>query len=112
MLTCSARREVGVSAPGRKGAATRCSPGLLAAQTISSAMSCALSGVRPSYTFLAASSSPRKRVMEKLVSTMPGAMHVTRMFQPTSSRSKEPLKAWTACSGVRSEARGACQIRG
>lgn len=31
-------------------------------------------------------------------STIPGAIQVTLMFQPTSSRRSEPLKACTACS--------------
>ena len=88
------------------------SPGRLAIHRISSAISCATRGCNPSYTFLAASASPRNRVTENSVSTMPGQTSLTRMLYPTSSRRREPEKAATACSaGGRASRWGQLQVR-
>ena len=48
--------------------------GRLAAHTIASATSSGASGVRLAYTLAARCSSPRNRIFEKSVSTMPGSI--------------------------------------
>ena len=62
-----------------------------------SAMSWATSGFTPWYTAFAAFRSPRKRTVLNSVSTMPGAISVTRIGSPFSSRRKVRDMARTAC---------------
>ena len=69
---------------------------LLAANTMTSAISCPVRGVTPSYTFFAACSSPRKRTIENSVSTCPGSMLTIRIRVEMSSWRIASVKAWAA----------------
>src|SRR5690348_8532067 len=71
--------------------------GRVTAKRMQSATSAADSGFRPAYTALAACLSPWNRTTLKSVSTSPGAISVTRIGSPLSSRRSVREMARTAC---------------
>lgn len=70
---------------------------LVAAYSTLSATSAAFSGMMPSYTADALSSSPEYRTLLNSVCTAPGLMAVTRMSVPTRSCRAESVKASMKC---------------